>query len=352
MNSSQLSEELSRFIGMTGVPAAAAGIIDRQGNFQMECAGQCARDDPAPVGRDDQWHIGSCNKSITATLFGLLVENSKIDWQSTLAEVFADCHDVMHADWFDITFDELFYCRSGMPANPSLATTKASWQDQRPFGEQRTDLIRNVLAKPPNKRGKFRYSNLGYITIGGAIDRVAGMSYEAALQNLLFNPLGVSSAGFGAPPRIKGHSSLIRSPWINLFKGKACDPSLPASDNPAVFSSAGTLHLSLPDWARYLAEFLENRKQPVISDAVINAVMEAPPDYFMTRGMGRVDSPIASFAVQGSNTMWVATAMFSKERDRISLIACNDGRSRLLSNTAQFAMRLLELPDHGNDESA
>lgn len=61
---------------------------------------------------------------------------------------------------------------------------------------------------------------------------------------MLFRPLGVQSVGFGAPmkgpnghrPRAGGYVSV---------------PPSPLADNPSVLAPAGTVHLSLQDWARY-----------------------------------------------------------------------------------------------------
>src|SRR4030095_15378013 len=38
----------------------------------------------------DRFHLGSCTKAMTATLVAMLVEDGKLNWTTTLGELFAD----------------------------------------------------------------------------------------------------------------------------------------------------------------------------------------------------------------------------------------------------------------------
>src|ERR1035441_3206399 len=42
----------------------------------------------APVTMNDVFHIGSCTKSMTATLTAMLIDEGKLRWDSTIAELF------------------------------------------------------------------------------------------------------------------------------------------------------------------------------------------------------------------------------------------------------------------------
>lgn len=58
---------------------------------------------------------------------------------------------------------------------------RAAWHDARLLLEQRGEAAACVLARPPNRPGRFLYSNLGDILVGSAIERITGMPYETAL---------------------------------------------------------------------------------------------------------------------------------------------------------------------------
>ena len=57
------------------------------------------------------------------------------------------------------------------------------------------------------------------------------------------------------------------------------------------------------------------------------------------RGIGSM--PGVRYAMQGSNTMWSATALVDDQRRRAVLLACNDGRNRVLNSSARLAVSLL-----------
>ncbi len=336
-----LRTQLQTFAGKYLVPAVTAGVC--QGDaLQVEAYGVCQRGLPAEVPPHGQWHIGSCAKSMTAALYARLVEQGAARWDAPIASLFADVTDIAPR-WHDVDVQQLFYCLGGMPANPSKPAMLKGFKDPRPLVEQRTEAAQTALQKPPGTLGKFVYSNLGYMVVGAAIDRITGMPYEQALEHTLLQPLGITSLGFGPPPRIWGHKARWRLGSVGLFCGAPADPSSAYSDNPAMLSSAGTLHLGMADWAKFLRLFV-TEGGGVLQAQSIETLLAIPdnPQARMSMGWASVkDLPGVSFAMQGSNTMWVATALLDAERQRASFMVCNDGRSRLLGASVNFAAQLL-----------
>ena len=159
-------------------------------------------------------------------------------------------------------------CRSGMRANLPHSEMDRAWKDDRPLVNQRTDAVRFALSRPPRGRGAFRYSNLGYIVVGAAIDRLAAMSFEDALRKHLLDPLDIRSLGFGPPADICGHRPRLRLGSLCLGRGAPVNPNHGPSDNPAVMTTAGRLHLGLADWARFQHLFLSNGGDVLQSDTV------------------------------------------------------------------------------------
>jgi CubicO group peptidase (beta-lactamase class C family) len=60
----------------------------------------------------DIWHIGSCTKSMTAALIGVLVDEGKLRWNTPVADIFPDVP--CHASWRKITVLDLVTQRSGL----------------------------------------------------------------------------------------------------------------------------------------------------------------------------------------------------------------------------------------------
>src|SRR6266496_3202449 len=67
---------------------------------------------------DDQFHLGSCTKAMTATLVAMLVEEGRLNWTTTLAELFADTVKPMHTAWEKVTVRQVLAHRAGLRHEP------------------------------------------------------------------------------------------------------------------------------------------------------------------------------------------------------------------------------------------
>ena len=320
--------ELSAFRDRYGIPAVASALITRDGAVEMDLIGGRVHEGET-VRAGDAWHIGSCGKAMTAALYARLVERGEAEWGTPVTALFDD----LEADrgWQAVTIDDLFVGEAGMPANLSRSTMGSAPHDTRPLPLQRTEVTAAALARAPRRPGRFRYSNLGYVVIGAAIERITGTTYEDALTAHVLEPLGITSAGFGAPPAIRGHRARTPAP-----------PDDPRSDNPPVMSPAGRLHLSLRDWARFQQVFLiegGDFLEPASVERLLTPSKAQSPGWAPARGLDHV-----SMGQQGSNTFWVATALIDRDRERTAMVVCNDGRRRLLAGSAKLAARLLPSP--------
>ncbi len=340
----RLRAHLEEFRRRYDVPAIGAGVVTRDG-LDVDVVGERVRGGGDPVTLDDRWHIGSCGKSITAALYARLVERGDAEWGARLPELFPDLD--VDPGWSRMTIDEVFVSRAGFRANLTKTEMLAAWRDARPLPELRTETAATALARPPSRPGRFLYSNLGYIVIGAAIERITGLAFEIALAAHVLEPLGIASGGFGPPPDLWGHGGrmLALGPLglVDLGRGRPADPAPVRSDNPAIMTPAGRLHLTLEDWARFQRVFLtegdgflhpetiERLLTPAAGRGQRHALGWAP-----IRGL-----PDASFGQQGSNTHWVATAIIDGARERTAMVVCNEGRARLLRRTPALAAQLL-----------
>ncbi|MBJ7457050.1 MAG: beta-lactamase family protein, partial [Thermoleophilia bacterium] len=197
--------------------------------------------------------------------------------------------------------------------------------------------------------GRFLYSNLGYVLAGAVIERITGTAWEEAVLRLLLAPLGVRSAGFGAPAGDQPWGHAPRA--LGVGRGPAVDPGAAGprarpADNPPLLGPAGTLHLTLADWARFVAQFLDGGATH-LSPESIDRILKVPPGGGPAQGMGwayparRSGLEGVGFAQQGCNRMWVAIAVVSPGRDRAALVTANDGRTRMLRATATLGAELL-----------
>jgi len=339
-----LKPRLSAFAEKLKVPGIAGGLIESNGCVDYAWSGTRRRGINDPILGDDQWHIGSCTKSITALLFARLVEEGLAAWTSPIPSFFPDLARDIDLAWNNVSVDELFVCQAGMRANPTLSGMLKAWSDNRPLIDQRSEAAVFALSHRPKKRGRFLYSNLGYIVIGAAIDRIAGTPYETALSTHILEPLCITSVGYGPPPHVCGHKSALRLGNLALFTGKPAEPENPKSDNPRAFSSAGTLHINPIDWTKLLSVFLQNDTN-LMKSQTIASLLQPPEGKGLQMAKGWAEFAGiegAHMGMQGSNTMWSATAVMNKDRTRMSFLLCNDGRTSVLNASALFAAKLLK----------
>lgn len=325
---------LREFMSHSGAPAAGVLVLERDGLVDSAVAGTVHRDSPHVVELDDVWHLGSCTKSITALLVGCLVERGDVGWEQSVGTLFEDLHP--HPGWHEVTLTDLLLCRGGVPPNPAPTEMRKLWADASPLQTQRTVRATKILAAAPSGPGEFSYSNLSYTLVGAVIDRVSGQDYEKVLSELVLDPLGITSAGFGPPERIHGHAPKIQIGRFFKGPGSPMSPTSSRSDNPTLLNPAGRLHLTLADWATVVQVFL-NAGQPLVhKDTFDHLTTLASPDT-MAMGWGNGSLLGGSLAMQGSNRMWSATALLDESFEAAVLVVANDGRDSVLDLSAQFA---------------
>jgi D-alanyl-D-alanine carboxypeptidase len=305
-------------------PALAAGIVTREGLGWSGVRGvrRAGSEDLATL--DDRWHHGSNTKAMTAAVFARLVEQGRARWAMPVAEAFPGL--TVDPAWAGITLDQLMRHRAGLLDGPLVnqAWLIAAHGDPRPLTEQRAGFAARALGVPPPGRvGDFAYGNGNYIVVGAAIEAITGEAWETVMAAELFAPLGLSSAGFGAPrdPAPWGHRG-----------GVGMDPT-GFSDNPRALGPAGTAHMSLADYAGFVAAMMGGRPDWLGEASRAHLLTPAeggPPAYAAGWGMGRapwggVDGPGPIITHNGSNTMWFATVLAAPERGLGFIALSNDG---------------------------
>lgn len=230
-----------------GLPSLCAALVTVDGLEGIWVTGKRRADGEELAEAEDQWHLGSCTKSMTATLIALLVARGDLSWDTPLGEALPDLVYDMDTDYLELTLVELLCHRAGLAANPSALMD--SPRDAEDLIARRAELTRMALTTPAvhPPRGAFLYSNSGFMVAGHIAEVATGKPWETLMRELLFEPLGMKSAGFGPP----GSAQVCDQPRGHTPNGMSLAPG-PQADNPPVIGPAGTVHASLGDWAKYI----------------------------------------------------------------------------------------------------
>lgn len=239
------------------LPAVAAVVVSRRGIVAQGQAGVRKLGDSMPVAPGDRWHLGSCTKAITATMIGVLVEQGKLSWDTKVGDVFADLSETMRKEYREVTIEMLLAHRGGIRHEWDIPGLWAKlWKREGTPVEQRRRMTEVMLVQEPKvKPGEYFYSNCGYGIAGHMAETVMGEPWEQLVRNLVFEPLGMKSAGFGVP----WEGDPPTDPWPHNHDDTPVTPG-PMADNPPSIGPGGTVHASIEDWATFVAEHLKGAR--------------------------------------------------------------------------------------------
>ena len=332
----------------SGLTAIAADGIRREGS-------------PDRILTTDRMHLGSCTKAFTALLVATLVADGTLRWNSTIREIFdqhvatspngANPNGIMpgatprtdpspiDVGWDAVTLEDFLRHRGGATTEAPKEAWAAACACRESPGVCRAEFVQSLLAKPPlHTRGKHAYSNQGYAIVGRLCEVATGMPYESLLATRVLAPLGITQFGFGVPTQ-----SLAESPSGHSATGAVNDV-----DNPPAIASAGTLHMPLTEWAKFIAFELGGPVPAALQRASIElSRAHSAPNMPEREAMGWfvVDRPWGGRVLthSGSNTVWYCTAWLAPEKDFAVLAATNQGGDAAARGCDYLCSRMIQI---------
>lgn len=313
-------------------PVALAGaVVTREGLVWSGVRGvrRVGANDPAAL--NDRWHLGSNTKAMTAALYGRLADQGRADWDAPLSALFPDLK--IDPAWEGTSLSDFMRHRAGVKDADALGMVffMTARSDPRSLPEQRRAVVERILAAPPTgSRGTFEYANANYILVGAAIETITERAWEEVMQAELFAPLGLTSAGFGAPRTNTAGGANV---WGHSGEGAGrtpIDPADPGADNPAALGPAGTVHMSLADYGRWLKLFLTDGdgwlKPETVRRLATPGAGDGPPyalGWIAPPQIPWAEGPVLTH--DGSNTLWYATAVVAPARGLAFIGLSNQG---------------------------
>jgi CubicO group peptidase (beta-lactamase class C family) len=321
----------------SGMPALGAAASRRGSPPNLWVAGRRSIFGAARVTANDQWHLGSVTKSMTATLVARLIEAGVIPWDLCVGDVLGAIAPDMHATYRTATLRHLLSHRAGLPGDlPSLQLTTFQLADFAEIRGQRRRYARLALKLNPAGpiESSFQYSNNGYVVAATMLETVLGVPWEELMRTWLFLPLCLKSAGFGPPDagvfgklrQPLGHSADLDAKLLRIFGARGIRPVRPElgeiADNPRVLGPAGRVHMCLPDLLTYLGA---HRDRSDFLRPASWTTLHTPPfggDY----AMGWVLRSGGTLWHNGSNNFWYAEAEFNPQNGVAAAAVCNEAR--------------------------
>lgn len=299
-----LQQIVDRVADDEAVPAIGATVFTSTEVLDAAVAGVRRAGDNTPVALDDRFHLGSDTKAMTAALIGRLVEQGVLGFDMTIADAFPDL--AVDPGYEAVTIRHLLSHTAGIDDEQVFGADIGIDESSDQIPLQRARAAEWLVGRAPQlEAGTYQYSNVGFVVAGAAAEAATGIAWEDLMVAEVFQPLGMTSCGFGAP----GVDAPEEQPWGHISATEAVPPG-PAADNHPILGPAGTVHCSMRDWVRFLQEMMRagRGESDWLSQETAETIFTpVSDDYALGWGIYRRGDLVA-YTHDGSNTMWYASA--------------------------------------------
>lgn len=243
-----------------GVPGVGIALIDHgkvvyEGGFGVKELGK-----PERVDESTLFMAASNTKGMTTLLLSELVDQKKLKWDQPVIEVYPSFKLGDAETTKKVLVKHLICACTGLPRQD------LEWLFEFKNATPESELALLGTMQPTSKFGEvFQYSNLmaaaaGYI--GGHLvypDKELGAAYDAAMQQMIFDPLGMRSTTFDYAKALAGNHATPHGDDVDAHP-KVASMDINYSILPA--RPAGAVWTSAADLSRYVQLELSQGKLP------------------------------------------------------------------------------------------
>jgi CubicO group peptidase (beta-lactamase class C family) len=185
----QVCEEITNGMQRIPIPGLAMGVW-HNGLEQVAGFGVTSIENPLPVTSDSLFQVGSITKTFTTTALMMLMEAGKVDLETPIRAYLPGFH----------LSDEDIAARVTIK---HLLTHTGGWLgdyfNDFGFGDDAQAKMLIEIAKLPQftPLGEvWSYCNTGFNIAGRIVEVITGQTYEAAIKEMILDPLGMSMTFF------------------------------------------------------------------------------------------------------------------------------------------------------------
>lgn len=228
------------------VPGLAIAVVQGDKVILLKGYGYRDLEKQLPVTPNTLFAIGSITKSFTVTTLGMEMDEGKLDWDKPVRDFLPSFKMYTPALTEEMVVRDLITHRSGLPRHDLV------WYSS---DFSREDLLKRLQYLEPSKplRTKFQYNNLMFMTAGYVAGLLNGTSWEDAVNQRVFKPLGMTGTNFSerdtqnspdfAQPYRKGRDLKAELKHI---------PFYPQCPDRCAMGPAGEINSNVADMSKYL----------------------------------------------------------------------------------------------------
>lgn len=245
-----LKDFLSQSMQQLQVPGVGLALIQDNKVIWEGGLGVRRLGDPAPVDAHTRFMIGSVTKGMSTLLLSSLVDEGKLGWDQPVTQVYSPFRLGSEATTKTVLVRHLVCACTGLPRKDMEWIFNGA-------GKPASDTMAQLaITEPTSKFGEvYQYNNLitaaaGYI--GGHIAHPSlelGAAYDRAMQERIFDPLGMKDTTFVTSRALKGNHA---DPSALDINGRATIPPRTVNMQIYPYRPAGGAWSSTHDVARYV----------------------------------------------------------------------------------------------------
>ena len=353
----QIKEFVETSMQQLGIPGASIALIDGgkivyEGGFGVRELGK-----PERVDENTVFMAASNTKGMTTLLLSELVDEKKLKWDEPVIDVYP-AFKLGDADTTKRVLVKNLIC-----ACTGLPRQDLEWLFEFKNATPASELALLGTMQPTSKFGEvFQYSNLmaaaaGYIGAHTVYPNLElGAAYDKAMQERIFDPLGMKSTTFDYARALAGNHA---SPHGDDIDGKPTVAGMAINYSIVPARPAGAVWTSSADLIRYVQDELALGKLPDGKQLVSseNLLMRRAPQISLgedsSYGMGLIVDrkygiPVVSHG--GSMSGFKSNFYFLPDSGIGAVMLTNSETGSML--TGPFGRRLLEVVFDGKPEAA
>jgi CubicO group peptidase (beta-lactamase class C family) len=199
--------------------------------------GLANREHSVPNTPQTRFRLASITKQFTAMMIMQLQQQGKLHVHDEIRKHLAECPST----WDAVTIHHLLNHTSGIPNHTTFPETWATIALPKSVPELIASFKDHPLDFAPGQR--WSYNNSGYILLGALVEHSTGRSYEQAVHEQIFEPLGMHDSGYDRhSPIISGRAAGYAKRDGSIVNAAYVDMSIPYAAG-ALYSTVGDLCL-------------------------------------------------------------------------------------------------------------
>jgi D-alanyl-D-alanine carboxypeptidase len=222
-----LDRVLKELVDMRGGPPGVIAVVQRGENREVHTFGVANLRTDRRMKIDDHMRIASVAKAFSGAVALSLVSKGALSLNDTIGERLPQLPEA----WSEVTLRQLLNHTSGLPdfsQDPGFRNALLASLKKAPPPEELLSFVEDegLLFEPGSQ---YHYSNSDNVAVALMVEAATGRTYEAQLQEQVYEPLGLRNTTLPSGPNLK-------APYIHGYDN---DPPPPPPEDLSEDVAAG-----------------------------------------------------------------------------------------------------------------